>query len=287
MMRDFGRHDNCTGLTMLVALMLIAMSDRIAPCQTSPSPLQIVPQATTAPLGEAPAYEVATVKPWDGTGYCSPLRVYIQRAFGISPNITGWVIGPGWISSAKYVILGKPPDTIRDAMQTMTAAERKKEAQLMMQSLLADRFKLKAHFETREMPLYQLVIAKGGPKLKDNPGAAPGQWALGSSVIWGKAAPMQGLIGVLENVPEIGGRAVIDKTGLTGNYDFSMRWTPTDSTPTAGGNSGTEPAPLPAPGAEGASIFTAIEEQLGLKLVWTKGPGQVLVIDQMERPSEN
>jgi uncharacterized protein (TIGR03435 family) len=98
-----------------------------------------------------PAYEVATIKPWDGTGFDLPLRVYIQMAFDIPFNANGWVIGPDWIENAKYVIRGKAPDLIRDAMQTMTPDARRKEVELMDQSLLADRFHLKPHFETREI----------------------------------------------------------------------------------------------------------------------------------------
>jgi uncharacterized protein (TIGR03435 family) len=87
----------------------------------------------------------------------------------------------------------------------------------------------------------------------------------------------------LECAADIGGREVIDKTGLTGVYDFSLKWTPLQTAAAPGGGSET----APSPDVEGASLFTAIEEQLGLKLVPTKGPGQVLVIDHIEQPSEN
>jgi uncharacterized protein (TIGR03435 family) len=230
-----------------------------------------------------PAYEVATIKPWDGQGYGMPLRVYIQSAFGIPVNSTGWVIGPDWISSAKYVIRAKPPDSIRDAMQTMTAEQRRNENELMEQSLLLDRFKLKAHFETREMPVYQLVLAKGGPKLKENPDSTQGRAAVSTSGVRGTAAPLRTLCDMLESAPDIGGRVVIDKTGLTGTYDFSLKWAPMEATSASGGEGGT----VPSSDVQGASLFTAIEEQLGLRLVATKGPGQVLVIDHIEQPSEN
>ena len=105
--------DNHGGLTLLVAGMLIATSGRFAPCQTSSTPPSVTPPIMATPLVQMPTYEVATIKPWDGTGWGTPLRVYIQEAFGIPPNTTGWVIGPAWISSAKYVIQGKPPDAIR------------------------------------------------------------------------------------------------------------------------------------------------------------------------------
>jgi uncharacterized protein (TIGR03435 family) len=230
-----------------------------------------------------PAYEVASIRPWNGDGFGIPLRGYIQNAFGIPGNSIGWVIGPEWINSARYVIRAKPPDSIRDAMQKMSPEDRIKEGRLMAQALLADRFKLKAHFETREMPLYDLVPAKGGAKLKEDPDSTKGAIAVGASRIRATAAPIHNLIDALESVADIGGQVVIDKTGLTGRYDFSLKWMPLQTAAAPGGESGA----APPPDAEGASLFTAIEEQLGLKLVSTKGPGQVLVIDHIEKPSEN
>jgi uncharacterized protein (TIGR03435 family) len=232
--------------------------------------------------GQMPAYEVATIKPWDGKGFAVPLRVYVQGAFGISPNIVDRVIGPDWINSTRYVIQAKPPDSIRDAMQTMIPAERMKEIDLMQQSLLADRFQLKAHLETREMPVYQLVLAKSGSKLKEEPDPTKHRFGMSASLFRGSAT-IHDLTEVLECAADIGGREVIDKTGLTGVYDFSLKWTPLQTAAAPGGGSET----APSPDVEGASLFTAIEEQLGLKLVPTKGPGQVLVIDHIEQPSEN
>ncbi|HEV2710114.1 MAG TPA: TIGR03435 family protein [Edaphobacter sp.] len=281
MAKNATRRGNHIGLMLLVVGALIASSGQLARCQTS----SVQPSATppvTAPQ-QTPAYEVATIKPPGPNDYAVPLRIEIQDAFGIPPNSTGWVIGPDWINSARYVIHGQPPDSIRVAMQTMSPAQRAREVHLMMQGLLADRFKLKAHFETRVMPVYQLTVAKGGSKLKDNPDRSKGRAAVGASKIRGNAAPMHALCDMLESVPDIGGRVVVDKTGLAGTYDFNLKWTPMEPTAPASGLSRT----APSPDAEGASLFTAIVEQLGLKLVPTKGPGQVLVIDHIERPSEN
>lgn len=277
-------HDRYGGLALLVATALIAMPSWIAQCQSYVSFVTSSP-IVAAPGEPMPTYEVATIKPWDekaGRPFGLPLRIYIQRAFGIPLNTTACVIGPDWISSVKYVIEGKPPDSIRDAMQTMSREQRSRETGLMQQSLLADRFKLKAHWETREMPVYELVPAKGGPKLKETTDPTHAQAAMGSSAVRAKAAPMHVLIDTLEAAPDIGGRVVIDKTGLTGLYDFSLKWTPMEAAGGPGGSSGT-----PSIADEGASLFTAIEEQLGLKLVSTNAPGQVLVIDHIERPSEN
>jgi uncharacterized protein (TIGR03435 family) len=265
---------------LLLPGALIAISGQLAPCQTCFVQASASSPIMAKPVEQMPAYEVATIKPWDEKGFATPLRFYIQQAFGISPNIVGSVVGPEWINSTRYVIQGKPPDSIRDAMKTMTTADRSRENALMQQSLLADRFQLKAHFETREMPVYQLVLAKGGSKLKEDSDPAKRRIAVGASMIRATAAPIHNLIETLECSADIGGREVIDMTGLIGTFDYSLKWTPMQAV--AGPSDGTAPSP-----DEGASLFTAIEEQLGLKLVSAKGPGQVLVIDRIEHPSEN
>jgi uncharacterized protein (TIGR03435 family) len=168
-------------------------------------------------------------------------------------------------------------------MQKMTNEERMKETHLMMQSLLADRFQLKAHFETREMPVYELVLAKGGSKLKEDSDLTKRRAAMGASAIRATAAPISVMLDALECAPDIGGREVVDKTELTGTYDFSLRWTPLQAAAAPGGESGG----ASLPDAEGASLFTAIEEQLGWKLVPAKGSAQVLVIDHIWQPSPN
>jgi uncharacterized protein (TIGR03435 family) len=282
MAQHIGGHGH-SDFTVLLAGVLILISGRLAPCQSTSVLPSATPPVTAASPQQTPAYEVATIKPSDGKGFAMPLRAYIQMAFGIPPARIGWVIGPAWINRAKYVIQAKPPDSIRDAMRSMTIAEAAKEIEAMKQSLLADRFHLKAHFETREMPEYQLVLTKGGSKLQENPDSTKGWIRPGGSEITGKDVPIGALIGTLENIPDIGGRAVIDKTGLTRRYNVSLKWAPMDATSVAAGVSG----PAPSSGAEGASLFTAIQEQLGLKLVFAKRPAQVLVIDHIEQPTEN
>jgi len=236
-----------------------------------------------SPSEQMPAYEVATVKPWDGKGFAMPLQSYIQQAFGISPNIAGRVIGPDWIKTARYVIQGKSPDSVTSAVQSMTIEERMKVNLLMMQSLLADRFQLKAHFEIREMPVYELTLAKGGSKLKEDSDLTKRRFAVGGSTIRATAAPINVIFNALECAPDVGGREVVDRTGLTGNYDFSLSWTPLETAAVPGEEHGS----LSSANGGGASLFTAIEEQLGLKLVPAKRMAQVLVIDHIEQPSPN
>ena len=268
---------------LLITGLLIASPGPLSQCQTSSAAPQAATSSTSPPLQQAPAYEVTTIKPPGPSDYAMPLRQYIQIAFGLPGNATGLVFGPDWINSATYVIRGKPPDSIRDAMKTMSPAEQAREEHLMMQALLADRFKLKAHFETRVMPLYELVIAKGGPRLTENNDASKGRAMIGSSRFRATALPIAQLCSLLEVVPDIGGRVIVDKTGLTGTYDLTLKWTPLQAAAPGGSPSGTSSSP----DADSVSFFTAIEEQLGLKLVPAKGPAQVVVIDHIERPSEN
>ena len=158
----------------------------------------------------------------------------------------------------------------------------------MLQSVLADRFHLRVHHETRTLPVYNIVLAKGGLKMKESAPPVPG--ASGNSASPTGTAPrrcfaksadngsrvmhdcaMNDIKNILEGPT---GRYVIDKTGLTGHYDFELRWTPDDT-------------PADSPIANGPSIFAAVQEQLGLKLEPAKAPVEVLVIDSAQRPSEN
>jgi len=266
----------------IVALLIAAFAHLALGqgCMMSSKPL-----AAAKPTQPMPAYEVATIKPVAPDSFVPPLRVYIQQAFGISPNTTGSVIGPDWINSTKLVINGRPPDALRLAMESMTNAEKQQVTELMQQSLLADRFQFKAHFEMHEVPLYQLTIAKGGSKLKevDDPKQIKFGVNLGSSSIFQGTAPINSLIDFLQCSQEIGGRRVLDKTALTATYHIVLRWSPTQAAPAAGSAS-VSAAPAYV---EGSDLFTALEEQLGLKLVPTKGPGEVLVIDHIEQPSPN
>lgn len=266
----------------LVASSFIVPACLPASCQAGLAQPLASPQATFPAPRMTPAYDVATIKPPGPNEFGLPLRIYIQTAFDIPGNSTGWVIGPDWINTTKYVIRGKPPEYMQQAMQGMSNGLRLVQERLMMQTLLADRFAFKAHFENREMPVYQLVVAKSGSKLKENPDVSQGQVAVASSMIRGKAVSIKPLLGVLESLPEIGGRLVVDETGLPGTYDVLLKWTPMEASAPSGGNGAAT-----SPYAENVSLFTALQEQLGLKLIPARTQGRVLVIDHIERPSEN
>ncbi|HEV2646791.1 MAG TPA: TIGR03435 family protein [Acidobacteriaceae bacterium] len=202
-------------------------------------------------------------------------RTLIRVSYGLPSGTDSRVVGgPAWLDGDKdrYEINGKIDETQFAAMQKMSPAEQDRHVRLMQQSLLADRFHLKVHFETRDLPVYALTIAKGGPKMNPaKPGESPRLKGTGdgqNNTLTAYSMTMAEFIHSPLLRPE--GRMVIDRTGLTAAYDFTLK------SSIAGD-----------PDSTGPSLFTALEEQLGLKLVATKAPLEVIVIDHIDRPDAN
>jgi uncharacterized protein (TIGR03435 family) len=251
--------------------------------------------ASIALMNAQPAFEVASIKPnlsgsqamlflpapgrFDAEN--QTLQHLLMRAYDVKDfQMSG---GPGWINSDHYDIQAKAegnpsPDQMR----------------LMLQTLLRERFKLALHRETKELPIYALTVAKGGLKLQppkegscispdpNNPSVrTPGQkqsdfcgfGGTGRGTLDATSATMTHLAGMFSLLLD---RVVVDKTGIAGEFRVHLTFAP-DEVATG----------LPAASDAGPSLFTAVQEQLGLKLESTRGPVEVLVIDQMERPSEN
>jgi len=189
----------------------------------------------------------------------------------------------GWMTSARFDIEAKLGEEEVAAEQKMPFAQRPDRWALMMQALLADRFQLKTSETTKDASVYELIVAKGGAKLKPSvvegdgtkgPTKSPLQGGPGK--LQAVAVPMSTLTGALGRLPDLGGgRMVVDRTGLTGRYDWTLTWTPANTEPGALANS------------DAPDLFTAVQEQLGLKLLPAKTPVQVLVVDHIERPSAN
>jgi len=153
-----------------------------------------------------------------------------------------------------------------------------------LRSLLADRFQLALHSETKEQPVYALVVNKGGPKLQESTEPRGLIRKMGRGTLKAQAVEL-GMLAL--NLSNELGRSVFDKTGLAGKYDFELKWAPSqDSAAQLGAPPQTAEFALPAD-PDGPSIFTALQEQLGLRLESGKGPVEVLVIDRAERPSKN
>jgi uncharacterized protein (TIGR03435 family) len=209
----------------------------------------------------------------------------IANAYGVSRLVKGQIEGgPNRMESRAFDINAKVDAETAARWSSMTQAEVDGERRSMTRSLLAERFHLKLHHEMREMPALVLRVAQSGPKLQPphpehdlQAGIPPSRINFfGHGHIEGHSALMSNLAKSLASEPEIAGRAVVDKTGLTGGYDFTLRWTSDD--------------PRSAPSdsdAQWPSLFTALEEQLGLKLTPEKQPVDIIVVDSVEMPGEN
>ena len=202
-------------------------------------------------------------------------HLIVGTAYGLP--LHDQVVGlPGWADSETYDIEAKISAENAPEFHKLLPMQRNP----MLQAVLADRFHMVCHFETRTLPAYALVIAKSGPKLTEvEPGTLPnglkdpGGISADRSTIAATIAPISLLLVVLQQRL---GRPVVDHTGLTGRYTFKLSWTPDSAS-----------APNASDAAQGPSIFTAIQEQLGLKLGGTHAPLHVLVVDHIERPTEN
>jgi len=262
----------------LLAALWIALGGVVAG-QVAPEP-QVV-RAADEPL----AFEVASVKvnkmTTDGHTHVYQhqengeflainitLKNLIQYAYALPDKQI--LNAPGWADDEHFDVEAKSDRGVDERIQKLGSDEEKAVKQRMVQALLAERFNLAAHTETRELPVYALAVAKGGAKVKvsETKGTNIG---LGRDHISDQGCTMAVLADQLARVV---GRVVVDKTGMSGRFDFALQWTPEDSTAAQTDTS--------AP-----SIFTAIEEQLGLKLESVKAPVPVLVVDRVEMPSAN
>lgn len=198
------------------------------------------------------------------------VKFLIQQAYGVKDfQISG---GPGWINSERYDLVAKADGDVG----------RMDQIRPLIQKLLADRFQLTIHRDTKELPIYALVLGKNGSKLQESAANGPGpQIRMGRGLINGQGMDMTMLANQLSNAI---GRTVLDKTGLTGKYEIKLEFTPEDG-PGHGPGDGPEAAPLSD--TAGPSIFTALQEQLGLKLESSKGPVEIIIIDRIEKPTEN
>lgn len=258
-------------------------------------------QAQSPPTAAAPslAFEVASIKvdrsgdlrvgaffrPGRFTARAGAISLIIAVAYNVHPfQISG---GPSWVESDRYDIQAKESDATAEELRKLPPAKAMEKQALLLQSLLADRFHLKVSHQLKELPIYALVIAKNGPKLQEpKPDDKGPDIRMGPGQLTCRVFGMATLAAVLSNQMD---RTVLDQTGLKGNYDFTLQWS-RDQTMAGmpreqgGGGAGPDAAPLDS---SGPSFFTALQEQVGLKLESTKGPVDVIVIEHIERPTEN
>jgi len=235
-----------------------------------------------------PEFEVATIKPAtpDRPGKAfmvrgrqfstinTTLNDLITFAYGIhAKQITS---GPSWMETEKFDIAAQPNGE---------GQPNDKQWKGMVQKLLADRFKLAFHRDKKELGVYAIVLGKNGPKLtksEGNPSGLPGLFFRGLGVLPATNATMADFAGVMQGA--VLDRPVVDHTGLTGRWDFTLTWTPDEFQ--FGGMGAKMPPPANA-GAAPPDLFTAMQEQLGLKLESTKAPAEVFVIDKVAKPADN
>jgi uncharacterized protein (TIGR03435 family) len=301
-----------------VAGSAIAMPLGFGVLRAMQGPALSPPSSDVSP--EVPKYDVATIKPSpsssegrvmmmfnpDGVSISGvPLQMIVREAFHVEEDrIVG---APGWVKTNRYDIQAKVAPEDAPKLEKLKIDQR----QSMLLPLLVERFNLKYHHETRELPSYALVVAKGGPKLKPSavpdtppnpkppdagptpaPGDGPGNnpprrmlRLMGPGHLEAEGGNTEMLARVLSQQL---GRTVVDRTGLTGLYDYALQWTPDDAPPSGpGGGDGGPPHNEGGTDAAGPSLFTAVQEQLGLKLQSEKGQVDVIVIDHIDLPSEN
>ena len=235
-----------------------------------------------------PSFEVATIKPsvpdspgigirMNGRNFSTlntTLDDLITFAYELhARQVTG---GPGWIGTDKFDLAAIPdkPGMPSD-----------RQIKLMMQKLMAERFKLAFHHEKKELGVFLITVAKTGPKIsknETNPNGLPGLGMQGLGRVSVRNATIADFAQLMQG--RILDRPVVDQTGLAGRYDFSLQWTPDDSQ--YGGRGGQAPPPANG-GTAPPDLFNAMQEQLGLKIEATKAPVDVLVIDHVEKPSDN
>ncbi len=201
--------------------------------------------------------------------------------------------GPSWVGSDKYDIEAKEDEATAKQLKTLPMREHNNQIRLMVQTILADRFKLKVSHAAKELPLYALVVAKDGPKMEEKPSVPASGIAAPPFIQYTRPGQLTGtnigvglLADVLSRQPELG-RLVVDETGLKGNYNWILRWKPEQIDTVFRAANGTLLPHVPPPDISGPSIFAALEEQLGLKLEARKAPVETLVIKSIEKPSEN
>ncbi len=232
--------------------------------------------------GRATGFEVAVIRPnpGDTTGHSHIWSAATDGHFK-AQNVTALALiqfayalpelrisgGPAWMRSTKFDMEAKSDPTVDEQLRALDSGEARQRKQRMLQ----DRFALKVHEESRTLPVYALVVAKGGRRFQtSNKGGTSIRGGNAQIAVQGSDHTMRLLA---EQLSRTLGRIVLDKTGLDGRFDLTLKWTPDDV-------ASTDPA-------NGPSIFTAIQEQLGLKLESEKGPVTVLVIDHIELPSQN
>lgn len=285
-MRRIGKIARTNGI-LIAALLIVpvwlvlgdrasAQAEASASDSTKSQPLPVLAVSVIKPntLNDGRWKLAPTGEGWSGMGIS--VKQMVMEAYGIHEDyrISGC---PKWTESMKYDFVAKVDDEDVSTLSHLTYDQRR----VMLQRLLSDRFGLAVHFETKESPVYMLVVAKGGSKLHMTNPAPDGSGRGREMTFVKKGDPHLVVVGattafLANHLSVILGRTVVDKTGLVGRFDFELDWTPDSD----------ETAPDQSTSGSG-SIFTALQEQLGLKMKSEKGQVPILAIDRVSKPSPN
>ena len=269
---------SATPMAVLLAMAAVALIPQRAAAQSA------VPEA------KVPIYDVVSIKPnKTGSGDVDEdtnignfvatnlsLKALVLEAYSLKESQLFGL--PKWDDSARFDIQAKIIAPDKKLIESLTQAQRRS----MLRPILTNRFHLKFHHESKILPVYELVLVKGGPKFRTTTaavkandtrlnGVRPGGFSVHNTSLTATGVPLSDLADFLSGQTR---RVVIDKTGLPGKYNLLLEWTPNDAPPSASADA------LPG-------LFTALEEQLGLHLKPAKANIQTFVIDHVEMPSEN
>ena len=279
-----GVAENLTSGLASTAIMLVpilAFSLRI----DAQSPLERTPQFDVATIRLNKSHDNGERFAFTANGFESTnvsLMMLLKLAYGVEED---QIVGlPGWAKSERFDVTAK---AIGVDLGKLSTGQRKQ----MIRPLLADRFQFRFHEVEKNVPAYMLVVAKNGPKLQPSKSVGPGPERdhentlrmMGRGYVLGQGVPMELIVQMLTDQL---GRPVVDRTGLKGNFDFTLRWTPDERLEPLQsqkdsnlGGTGSD--------SEWPTLFTAVDEQLGLRLKGENGPAGAIAIDHVEEPSAN
>jgi len=249
-------------MTPAKLLLLVLLATQLAHAQTSTAAFEVATIKPAAPSNDGHTH--INYPPGDRFSASNiTLLALMQWAYSMPERQI--LDGPSWLGSTRFDIQGT---TDTDRIKGFNGEQDRDLKRRMVQALLADRFQLKLHQETRTLPAYDLILAKGGSKLQ--PTKSTGKSiGTGRTHFNGEGLTMTS---IAEELSLITGRVVVDRTNLADRYDLKLEWTADDA---------------PASDNSAPSLFTAIQEQLGLKLEPAKEPVPVLVIDHVDLPTAN
>jgi len=290
--------------TLLTAACLLVVAhsgaaQSTAPKLTDAAPSTVFEAASIKPQAPSSDGSIRTMVQFPPNGRLTAAGATVKTLICVAYGLSDFQVlgGPNWIEEDRYDVLATPGSALEEQLQKMKSDDNTQAKRQMLQALLADRFKLILHHDTKELPIYGLVVAKSGSKLQEtkpddaNPDAAnapahptnKGRMRMsidsGSIEITATGMAMDGLARQLASQLH---STVQNNTGLKGIYDFTLRFTPDDAPMDASGGAN---ASLADNG--GTSIFAAVQDQLGLKLESKKGPVEIVVVDHVDKPSDN